>query len=69
MASDTVESFVLYVECKKGSEETTLTFFDAVPDIGLDWLRGAFLNAAEPVLGITEVTDAYYLKTYRTNVE
>ena len=66
---DSDVSVVLYIECTNSSgEEKTITFFNAVSGIQIDWLRSVFLPAASPVLGITTITEAYYLNTYRTDV-
>lgn len=61
-------TFVLYVECKdKSGEKIALTFFDAVVVDG-SWLINTFLPAAAPVLGITEITEVYYLDTRRIDI-
>ena len=64
-----MDSLVFYIECTKANgDELTLTFFEPKQGITRSWVENTFLPAAEPVLGITEITDVYYLNTSRVDV-
>ena len=60
---------VFYIEAVK-SDGSNISFSFSNPKVNISgqWLQNTFLPAASPVLGIVEITAAYYLATERTDL-